>query len=378
MDSKTRLLTAWSFREPDRVPIEIQLAPLAYEYPEAEPIIEFIENEADHFGGCRAVDWGFLGLPTTYYEEVIEEVPGEYYRMRRVHDTPAGQFHAITLHKYDTLTPNDFYWERRFIDTRDELERVAEAPRETLQPDVVAFRKRLEEVDDRGVVLVGLLHPLGWLVRNANLQEVYAWFLSERELMHRFLEVTNRQVVDTVEAMGRAGIGPFFSVTAHEMLTPPWMGHRMFDEYVYPYDKLVNDAIHRIGGKLRIHCHGNCMGFLEQFSEMGVDAIEPLERPPFGDVDLAQAKRLVGDRMMLSGNVPSQDFMFMSREDVRLAVREAIVAAAPGGGFSLRPAAGTAGTNSVQDADQMRKYLDNIDAYIQAGLEFGAYPIQIE
>jgi hypothetical protein len=377
MDTRTRLLTAWSFQEPDRVPIEIQLAPAALDFPEAEGIIEFIENEADHFYGCGTVDWGFCGLPSTYHEEVIEEVPGEYWRMRRVHETDAGRFYAVTLHKADTLTPNDFYWERRFIDTLEEMERLAQARREAPVPDKTYFDQRVAEVGDRGLVLVGILHPLGYLVRNANLQQVYAWFLNASEVMHQFLERSNRQVADTIEAMGRAGIGPHFSLTAHEMLIPPWMGHRLFDEYVYPYDHMVNDTIHRIGGRLRIHCHGNCMTFLQKFSEMGVDAIEPLERPPFGDVDLAEAKRLVGDRMMLCGNVPSQNFMFMSREDVRESVRQAISSAARGGGFSLRPAAGTAGTNSVQDADQMRKYLDNIDAYIQAGLEFGTYPISV-
>ena len=197
------------------------------------------------------------------------------------------------------------------------------------------------------------------------------------DVMHRFLERANQQVAETVLRMGELGIGPFFGATAHEMLTPPWMGHRQFDEWVFPYDQMVNDTIHRIGGKLRIHSHGNVMTYLEQFADMGVDAIEPLEHPPFGDVDLAEAKRLVGDRMMLSGNVASQNFLYATREEVRQEVRAAIQAAAPGGGFSLRPAAGSAGTNSVQDRDQMRKFLDNIDAFIQAGLEFGQYPINL-
>lgn len=376
MDSRTRLLTAWSFREPDRVPIEIELAEPAYVFPEAHKIADFVEHEADNMMGAPGADWGFCGLRSAYQEEVIEDVPGDHYRMRRVHLTSAGEFHAITLHKYNTLTPNDFYWERHYVHTVEEMERLAQAKREAipLQPD--AFRAAVEKIGGRGLPLVGLLHPLGWLVRNANLTEVYGWFLTERATLEIFLERSSQQVAETIAAMGAAGIGPHFSAAAHEMLTPPWMGHRQFDQFVFPYDKLMNDAIHRIGGKLRIHSHGNCMTFLEKFSDMGVDAIEPLEHPPFGDVDLAKAKRLVGDRMMLSGNVASQNFLYMSREEVRQEVKSAIQAAAPGGGFSLRPAAGSAGTNSVQDADQMRKYLDNIEAFIEAGIEFGSYPIK--
>ena len=378
MDSKTRLLTAWSFEEPDRVPIEIQLAPAAHRFPQAERILEFVENEADNFLHLRPADWGFCGLKTSYHEKVIEAVPGDFRRIKRVHITAAGQlFYAITKHNYDTLSPNDFYWERHYIHTLEEMRRLAEAPRSSIPLDKETFDAEIHDIGNRGLYLVGLLHPLGYLVRNANLQEVYGWFLTEPEIMHRFLERANGQVAEIIEAMGRAGIGPYFTVTAHEMLIPPWMGPRMFEEFVFPYDRMVNDTIHRIGGRLRIHCHGNCMAYLERFSEMGVDAIEPLERPPFGDVDLREAKRLVGDRMFLSGNIPSQNFLFMSREQVRQSVKEAISTAAAGGGFTLRPAAGSAGTNSVQDAEQMIKYLDNIEAYIEAGLEFGTYPISV-
>lgn len=377
MDSTTRLLTAWAHREPDRVPIEIVLAEPALAFPEAAWIIEFVENEADHFRGVRASDFGFFGMPTEYSEEVIEDTPGESYRLRRVQKTPAGEFHAITLHKHDSLTPNDFFWERHYIHTEEEMRRLADAPLSEVPLFPEAFQAGVAEMGGRGVALVGLHHPLGRLVRQANLTEVYAWFLTMPDVMHRFLDRQNDMVAETVRRMGELEIGPHFSVTAHEMLTPPWMGHSQFDEFVYPYDKHVNDTIHKIGGKLRIHCHGNCMTFLEQFSEMGVDAIEPLEHPPFGDVNLAEAKRLVGDRMLLAGNVASQNFLFMSREDVRQEVKAAIQAAGHGGGFSLRPAAGSAGTNSVQDADQMRKYLDNIDAFIKAGLEFGQYPLSI-
>ena len=93
-------------------------------------------------------------------------------------------------------------------------------------------------------------------------------------------------------------------------------------------------------------------------------------------MDLAEAKRLVGDRMLLSGNIPSQLFTTMTPEEVRRSVKAAILAAAPGGGFTLRPSGGQAGTGSAQNADQMRHCLRSIEAYIDAALEFGTYPIR--
>ncbi len=375
MTPKERLLTAAAFREPDRVPIELVIGAKARELPETRRIVEFIDNGADNFLGVPGADWGFFGLSSESSTEVIEEVPNEYRRVRRVQETEAGPFHAVTKHPYPNVDSSDYHWERRYIHTLEDMDRLASAAR-TVRPVLAdKHREAVARVGERGVPLMGLAHPLGRLVRRANMEEVYVWLIEEPAIMHRFLESANTQIRDTVLAMGRAGVSGWFGTTAHEMLILPWMGRRRFDEFVFPYDKLVNDAVHRIGGKNRSHCHGNALQFLERMSEMGVDATEPLEPPPFGDVDLAEAKRRVGDRMLLSGNVPSQEFVRMSRREVRDWVRAAMAAAAPDGGFALRTTGGHANVSPDLDRTELRKVVDNVEAYIEAGLAYGAYPI---
>ena len=115
------------------------------------------------------------------------------------------------------------------------------------------------------------------------------------------------------------------------------------------------------------------MDFLEKFADMGIDAVEPLEPPPYADVDLAEAKRLVGDRMLLSGNVASQAFVFAEPEDVEEMVREAIEAAAEGGGFTLRMTGGGGGRGSERSAEQARSNIACAEAYMQAALKYGRY-----
>lgn len=372
MDSRTRLETAFAFREPDRVPIELVIDPRCHALPEAARLVEFIETEADNLVGCGSVDWGFFGLPGEYREEIIEDRPGEYWRMRRTWDTSAGEFYAITRHNYPHLDSPDFHWERRFIETFDDMTRLAFADRSaTPSFDAEAWHERAAAA--RGLPIMGLLHPLGALVRQANMVESYGWLLTEPETMHAFLASANAQVVRVIEEIGRSGAAPLFCIYAHEMFVPPWMGRRLFDEWIFTYDKVVNDAIHRIGGRLRSHCHGNCMTLLERMAEMGVDAIEPLEPPPFGDIDLAVAKRRVGDRMVLSGNIPSQDFVFTTPEETRQRVKQAIAAAAPGGGFTLRTTGGHAGVDADLESEVLRRVIANVEAYIEAGLEYGEY-----
>ncbi|MFW6155805.1 MAG: uroporphyrinogen decarboxylase family protein, partial [Armatimonadota bacterium] len=140
-----------------------------------------------------------------------------------------------------------------------------------------------------------------------------------------------------------------------------------------PYDSEVYAAIHARGGRFRAHCHGSCMSFLERFAEMGIDSVEPLEPPPYADCDLAEAKRLVGDRMLLSGNIPSQAFVFIEPAEVEELVREAIEVAAPGGGFTLRLTGGGGGRGSERTPEQADRNIACAEAYFDAALQHGWY-----
>ncbi len=372
MTNKERLLTAAAFREADRVPIELRISAQAKELPECKNIVNFIDEEADNFLGM-GVDWGFMGLDSKYHEEIEIDLPGEYRVLRRIHSTEAGDFIALTKHQYPHLDNPDFYWIKHYIATIDDLDRLINASRVNLPIMPVTYCEKVKKIGARGVPIVGMWHPLGALVRNATLEEVYGWLASEAKMIHKFLETTNAQIVKALRAVSATDMNPWFITYAYEMLIPPWLGRKHFDEYVFSYDKMVNDEIHRIGGRVRAHCHGNVMHFLKHMSDMGIDSIEPLEPPPYGNVNLAEAKRLVGDRMVLSGNIPSQAFPIMSRDQVTESVKDAIAAAASGGGFTLRTTGSHSGINPYLEPAILKKVIENVEAYIDAGLKYGQY-----
>lgn len=375
MNSRSRMLKAWNFQEPDRVPLEVYLYAPAKGLPGADRILEFQETEADNFRGVAGFDWGFLGLDTTYTEEVIEDVPGAFKRLRRTHTTSAGTFTAITRHDYADGDPNDYHWEKRYIATLDDLRRVAEADRTVRPFNLTSYNAGCATVGTRGLPCTGLFHPLGTLARSSTMDEVYMWLLSEHRIVTRYLEETTAQICATLLSIRDEQLAspPIFMTYALEMLTPPWLGKTHFSKLVFPFDKRVNDAVHCIGGRHRAHCHGNSGEFLELFADMGVDAVEPLEPPPYGDNVLVEAKESVGKRMLLSGNITSQAFYLDSFrvEDVRELVKRAIEEGAPGGGFTLKTTGGAVGNGKTRE--QCVKSIDCNLALIDAWREFGCY-----
>ncbi len=373
MTAKERLLTAWRFEEPDRVPLEMVLYPPARGLPGADRIQAFQENEASNFCHVPGFDWGFMGVDAVYGEEVIEDVPGTFKRIRRRQQTSVGTFTAVTKHFYGDGDPNDFHWERRYVETLEDFRRLAGAPRRVRPFDREGYNRGCREVGVRGVPCTGLFHPLGTLVRNSDMAEAYAWLLTEERLVTHYLEACTAQIVDSLLTLkGVALADPLVFMTyALEMLIPPWLGTAHFDRLVFPFDRCANDAVHAVGGRHRAHCHGNSGAFLERFADMGLDSVEPLEPPPYGDNDLADAKRRVGRRMLISGNIPSQDFHLSGfrLSDVRDLVRRALDTGTPGGGFTLHTTGGAAGYGKTRE--QCIRCIDCNLAIIDAWREFG-------
>ena len=83
-----------------------------------------------------------------------------------------------------------------------------------------------------------------------------------------------------------------------------------------------------------------------------------------GDCDLAEIKRLYGDRLALMGNLHTTDVMLRGTpEDVERAARQAIEDAAEGGGFIL-----STGDQCGRDTPD-----ENIFRLIEAAKRYGRY-----
>lgn len=139
----------------------------------------------------------------------------------------------------------------------------------------------------------------------------------------------------------------------------------LYRRWDLPVIAAVARVAHAHGALLHVHQHGPSRAVLGDLAAAGVDLVDPLERPPGGDVtDLAAVKRAHGGRLALRGNVHAHEVLLRgTTEDVERQVRECLEAAAPGGGYIL----------ATGDGAILGTPFENLDAMASAGKRWGGY-----
>jgi uroporphyrinogen decarboxylase len=113
----------------------------------------------------------------------------------------------------------------------------------------------------------------------------------------------------------------------------------IFEKFVAPYDCELIAAAHSAGQRIVYHTCGGMMPILEHIAGMQPDAMETFTPVDMGgDVDLAEAKRRIGDRVCIIGGFDQFHFLAGCTPDqTRAEVRRCFDAAGARGGFILSP-----------------------------------------
>ncbi len=115
-------------------------------------------------------------------------------------------------------------------------------------------------------------------------------------------------------------------------------GH--YRRFVLPFERKVIRGIKEFRD-LPVYTHtcGSIGDRLELMAETDTDGIDTLDPPPLGNVELGDAKRRIGGRLFIKGNLdPVNTLLRGSCADVREAASRCIEAAARGGGYILSSA----------------------------------------
>jgi uroporphyrinogen-III decarboxylase len=137
-----------------------------------------------------------------------------------------------------------------------------------------------------------------------------------------------------------------------------WMSQKQFETFYFPTLKKVMDALIKEGMIVTLFAEGSYNTRLESINVFPKGSVCWY----FDQTDMVRAKKILGDKCCIQGNVPSSLIVTGSPADVKENCRKLIEGCAPGGGYIL-----TAGCMAENPK------LDNLRAMIAAVKEYGVY-----
>jgi uroporphyrinogen-III decarboxylase len=223
----------------------------------------------------------------------------------------------------------------------DDVQAYLELPDEFLarQVNVETLLEEERTLGDRGIVMVDTEDPICAAASLFSMEDFLVVAMTERKLFHRLLEKLSRPLYARTEQVSQAFPGRLWRIYGPEYAAEPFLPRQLFREYVVRYTEPMVRVIKKHSGFARVHCHGRIRAILRDIVAMGADAIDPIEPPPQGDVELEYVRREYGEGLVLFGNIEVSDIELMEPAEFEKAVEKALAdgTRGPGRGFVLMP-----------------------------------------
>ena len=327
MTSRERVLTAFSHREPDRVPAWCGASP------------EFRELARRH-----------LGLPD---DESLSLHLGDDFR--RVYARYAGPDHrspgACLIHS-EATSRTPFGIERRGYGYGQPLSHPLSGARTKAEieefpwpdpgwMDVSTIRSKALEWKGRFAVLGGDWSPFyhdaidligmdRFMILLYDAPELIDAVLTR--IVDYYSEVSRR-----IFEPARGAIDIFFIGNDFGTQNGPVVSEALFRRFFLPHLKRLVDLGHDFGLKVMLHCCGGFVPLIPALIEIGLDALQSLQ-PDARGMEPGRLKRDFGDRIVLNGGIDTHHVLINGTPDhVRRRTREVLEVMKPGGGYVASP-----------------------------------------
>ena len=367
LTSKERLTRIFRGEEIDRPALKLWGAQHylpALLHPAYAPVTQLAYETTDILGNMGYAFNVYAGQNMESYQEdyvVDTDDPNKYIHHTTFH-TPKGDLHMARAGFRDGYPG---YTLEYMIKEPEDLERLLSMDYKPFPLcDRKAYDDAVAQMGDRGVVSVHLDEAIYAIQRLCGSETLAYFSVDERELLTHTLHVYRDRILDHVKSVLALGIQPCFSMVGPEIALPPLMSPADFCEFVHDADKPIGDLIHNGGGHFWVHCHGKVANFIDQFIDMGVDVLNPLEPPKNGDIDLNAIIAKYGNRIGWEGNIEIQEILSSPKERIRALIDECVEAGAKSGRFILCPSAG-----SMEYPAPTETSIENLMFYLQYGLE---------
>lgn len=323
--------------------------------------IYFLGHVWDFYGYSTYDDLAVTRAWDNWDVTVTDQRKGDSKRRTINIRTPDGNLKHIE--NYKKLPPFMVVWatEEYLIKTKQDFEifRKYAPPADVMDTRLV--RQAKNAISDRGIIMAGTQGAFNTLNAFRKLDDLFMDPATDegfyREMTEYFLSWLLKRVPKWVQAGA-----DIIEVGAN--LAGSGVGPKFFEKHVMPYEKRLIDTIHQAGAFVGYHNCGDAAKIMHLYNQLDIDYWGYLTPPPYGDVDLDEALRVMRPDMVLRGNIDQVEFMVNATpQQVRNQVRDLLLKVKPRGNWIL----------STTDFWIDHVPYENIRAFVEAGIEYGQY-----
>ncbi|MBI4517947.1 MAG: hypothetical protein HY699_19250 [Deltaproteobacteria bacterium] len=389
-DFKRRFLTALNHEEPDRVPVMGLILDTAtinqvlgkkptdvvslMKKPVWRSVLKRLMNTGWYWNRMlyrniagaleSAVRLGFDANWTIYYQMELNPDPSPlglafHDVWGRVWEMGSDGKGNMIVNYTRPLCPTERDWETWVERKRPVFERII--------ADATACHKKLDEAYADRILAIGYAAP--GIFENSWQPMGFVNFTTlvyqKPEFVKRMIAFHTDFYLRYLEGVMQSGAEVVRGGDDLGQKTGPLMRPELIEKFYGESYRRIADLVHRHKKKLLWHSCGNIYRFLDKFVEWGFDGLLTME--PTAGMDLAKVREQVGHKLALVGNLDVSHLLVKgTREEVEGAVKQAIRAAARGGGYILS----AAHAHPFVDATRLEWMVD-------AAHRWGKYPISI-
>jgi uroporphyrinogen-III decarboxylase len=400
-----RMIDVYNVKEPDRVPVSLMVGSLpAYLYGidyytcmyDYEKAVKAWDKFNEDFPDADSLSSPAMILPGKIYDILdyklykypghglpktatgIQFVEGEYMK--------ANEYDALILN------PSDF-WQRTYIprvfgafepwSTLTPLTNIIEGPAMNFMPysnpEVQSSLRKLISV---GNELLKYIHVTGEFSRRAleagfpaarsafakapfdvigdtlrGTQGIITDMFRQPDKLLEAIDVVTKLTIESAVTSANNSKALTAMFPLHKG-ADGWMSDKQFEKFYWPSLKKVINALIQEGVLPILFAEGSYNTRLETVNEFSKGAVAWL----FDKTDMAKAKKILGDRCCIAGNVPTSLMLTGNKKSVKEYCRKLIETCGKGGGYIL------AGGAQIDIGK-----VENIHAMLDAAKEYGVY-----
>jgi Uroporphyrinogen decarboxylase (URO-D). len=284
---------------------------------------------------------------------------------RRTYHTRRGEISS--LYRVDQGVHTTWTIKHLLEDITD-IDRYLSIPYTPPEINMARFFEEQDKLNCRGLMMISIGDPICLAAELFEMGKFLLYAMTEPEKIKYFLDaIHERQMYDLKRILKHNVENVIFRICGPEYATPPYLSPDYFYNYVTCYLIDICRCIKDAGGIPRIHSHGNIAKVIGQFALTEAMALDPIEPPPDGDIELSQVKKQYGEKFCLFGNIELKELELSSRDRIDLLVEKAMEDAKQGSGFVLMP------TSAPLNVPLSQKTEENYLQMFESAIEYGKY-----